>query len=91
MEPCPYTFDEKNPRLVVNCERDSRLMPAAGAIFLTSVYMFNKKRFRVDQNAINLLGFTAGAVPASMVYANLLFGDSKVEAGLLNNDKEMGR
>ena len=91
MEPCPYTFDEKNPRLVVKCERDYKLVPTAGAIFLSSVYMFNRKRFRVDQNFVNLMGFTAGAASASWVYANVLLGDSVVEAGLLNNDKEMGR
>ena len=90
MEKNPYTFDEKNPRLVKGCERDYRLAPTAGAIFLTSVYMYNKKRFRIDQNAINLIGFTVGAVPASCVFANMVFGDSIVEAGLLNNQRETG-
>ena len=91
MEPNPYTFDEKNPRLVVNCERDPKLFPLAGGIFLMSVYMFQKKRFRVDGNVINLLGFTAGAAPASLVYANMCCGDSAVEAGIMNNERETGK
>ena len=91
MEKNPYTFDEKNPRLVVNCERDAKLMSTMAAVFLGSVYMFNKKRFRIDQNAINLLAFTAGACPASYFIAQQLVGDATVEAGLLNNERETGR
>ena len=91
MEKNPFTFDEKNPRLVVDCERDYRLLPAMGAIFLGSVYMFNKRRFRIDSNAANLIAFTAGACPASYVFANTLFGDYNVEAGLLNNERETSR
>ena len=90
MDPNPFTFDSSNPRLVANCKRDDRILPAAGAIFLASVYLYNKKRFRIDQNFLNLLGFTAGSVPASYVYANMLFGDANVEAGLLNNQRERG-
>ena len=86
MDPNPYTFSKENSRLVVNCERDSRLLPAAGAIFLYSMNMFYKKRFRVDGNFVNLVGFTAGAVPSSLVFANLVFGSNEVEAGLLNNE-----
>ena len=90
MQDNPYTFDEKNPRLVKDCKRSDYLLPAAGLIFAKSVHMFYKKRFRVDQNAVNFLGFTAGAVPASFVFASTVFGDSEVEAGLLNNERELG-
>ena len=78
MEECPYTFDQSNKRLVTGCERDSRILPCAGAIFLGSLYVYSKRRFRIDQNFINLMGFTVGAAPASYVYANLcLFCSSR--------------
>ena len=91
MDPNPYQFSKENSRLVVNCERDYRLLPCAGAIFLYSMNMFYKKRFRVDGNVANLVGFTAGAIPSSIVFANLAFGSHEVEAGLLNNEKETNR
>ena len=91
MEPNPYTFDEKNPRLVVDCNRDQKLLPLAGAIYLYSVYRFNKSRFRVDNNFLNMLGFTVAAAPASLAFSQTLVGSSEVEAGLLNNQRETGR
>jgi hypothetical protein len=44
----PYTFDPTNPRLVVNVQRPSNLYAAAGAIFLTSLYVYNRRIYRLD-------------------------------------------
>ena len=90
MEANPYTFDSKNPRIVTNCQRDARVLPAAAVFFLGGLYMYNKRRFRLDQNFVNLVGFTIGSVPASLIMANQFFGDPVVEAGILNNQRETG-
>ena len=86
----PFTFDKSNSRLVVNCERDYRIIPTTGAIFLGALYMYNKKRFRIDQNFVNFMGFAVGACPISYIYANQIWGSSEVEAGILNNQRERG-
>ena len=62
-----------------------------GVIYLGSVYMFYKKRFRIDGDFTKLLGFSAGACPASIVFANSRFGSTELEAALLNNEKETGK
>ena len=101
MEANPYTFDEKNPRLVTLCdtgegkmmplERSKYFIPYVGAFYLGSVYMFYKKRFRIDGDFVKMLGFSAGACPASIIFANSCCGSTELEAALLNNEKETGR
>ena len=63
-------------------------MPLIGAFYAGSVYMFYRKRFRIDNNFVNFLGFSAAACPASIVFANTFAGNTEIEAGLLNNEKE---
>ena len=90
MEANPYTFDEKNSRVVTNANRSDKLLPAFAMIYLGSMWWYNKQRFRIDQNALNLAGFTIGAVPASWVFAQQAVGCMNVEAGRLNNQRESG-
>ena len=89
MEKNPYTFSESNPRLAVsNCDRSGNVMLAAAAFFLGSVHLYNRRFFRVDGNAINMLAFTAASLPASYSYANFLFSNAEVEAAIKNNERE---
>ena len=37
MDPNPYKFDTKNPRLVVDKERSNMIYAAAGTIFIASL------------------------------------------------------
>ena len=89
MEPCPYKFTPNNPRLVADCQRPGAVYTAAAVIFAGSVAWYNKRFFRVDQNAMNMLAFTIAAVPASYSYANFAFNDAETEAGCINNDREL--
>ncbi len=43
-----YKFDPVNPRLVTNVEKPSSLYYLSGAIFLGSLYVYNRRTFRVD-------------------------------------------
>lgn len=88
MEKSPYTFADSNPRLVANLEQPSSVYPAAGLIFAASLFWYNKRYFRKDQNFMNMLGFGVASVPASYVYANYFLNDEVKEAGLINNERE---
>ena len=48
MDPCPFKFDAKNPRLVLEKERPGMVYAAAGLIFLGSLSWYNKRFFRID-------------------------------------------
>jgi hypothetical protein len=81
----PYKFDPHNPRIVTNVERPNSVYGVAAALFLGSLYVYNRKIFRIDQNALNFLLFTAGSAFASYQYANFFLNTPINEAGLLNN------
>ncbi len=89
MDPSPYKFDAKNPRLVVDAQRPGFVYTAAGAVFLGSLIWYNKRYFRVDQNVANMVAFTIASVPASYAYANFAFNDATNEAACINNDREL--
>ena len=89
MEPCPYKFDAKNPRLVEGAERPGLVHMGAAAIFLGSVAWYNKRFFRVDQNAMNMVAFTFAAMPASYTYSDFLFNSPETEAACINNAREL--
>jgi len=58
---------------------------ATAAIFLGSVYLYNRRFFRIDSNSVNMLAFTVASLPASHAYANFLFNSAETEAALINN------
>ena len=89
MEKNPYKFDAKNPRLVADMQRPSLVYTAAGVLFLGSLAWYNKRYFRIDQNAANFAAFTIGSVPASFAYANFALNDPETEAACINNDREL--
>ena len=89
MEKNPYKFDAKNPRLVADTQRSSLVYTAAGVIFLGSLAWYNKRYFRIDQNAANFAAFTIGSIPASFAYANFALNDPETEAACLNNEREL--
>ena len=89
MDPCPYKFDEKNPRLVINKDQPQLVYAATGAIFLLSLRWYNRRYFRIDQNVMNMVAFTGVSVPASYSIANFAFNDAETEAALMNNAREL--
>lgn len=88
MEEKPYKFDSHNPRIVTNVEKPSSIYGVAAALFLGSLYVYNKRIFKRDQNALNFLLFTAGSAFASYQYANFFLSSPIIEAGIINNEKE---
>ena len=88
MEKNPFTFDAKNPRLVKDAQTPGYVYTAAGVLFLASVSFYNKRFFRIDQNAMNLVAFTLAAGPAAYSYANFALNDANTEAAVINNARE---
>ena len=91
MDPNPYKFSASNSRLVEGAERSSIVYTAAGLIFMGSLAWYNKRIFRVDQNAANFAAFTIASIPAAYSYANFALNDAETEAACMNNDKELQR
>ena len=87
-EKSPYTFDSKNSRWVTNAEAPTTVYMATGLIFALSMRAYTRKYFRVDNNLMNLLGFTAISAPCSFVYANTMLNSAENEAALMNNKRE---
>ena len=91
MDPNPYKFSASNPRLVEGAERSSLVYTAAGIIFAGSLAWYNKRIFRVDQNAANFAAFAVAGIPAAYSYANFALSDAETEAACINNDRELQR
>ena len=89
MEEKPYKFEGANPRIASNIEEPSQLYTLSAGIFVGSVYMYSRKKFRIDQNALNFLLFTGASTFASYQWASLFLSSPVIEAGLLNNKKEL--
>ena len=88
MEKNPYKFNPSNASLVVGSERPSMVMYGTAAIFLGSLYFYNRRFFRIDGNAVNMLAFTVASVPASYSYASYIWSSPEIEAALINNERE---
>lgn len=88
MEDKPYKFDPLNKRVVTNIENSNKVYGVAAALFLGSLYVYNRRIFRIDQNALNFLLFTAGSAFASYSYADFFLNSATNEAAILNNQKE---
>ena len=88
MEKNPYKFSPSNSRLVVGSERPSTVTYAAAAIFFGSLHLYNRRFFRIDGNAVNMLAFTVASLPASYAYANYFFSSAEIEAAIINNERE---
>lgn len=89
MEEKPFKFeDPTNRRLVTNIQKPNTVLPVAGAIFAASVFLYSRKIFRVDKNALNLMLFSGASAFASYSYASFIMSSPIIEAGLMNNEQE---
>ena len=89
MEDKPYKFEGANPRVASNIERPQTMWYLTGAIFVGSLYLYNRRTFRMDQNVLNFLGFTVASTFASYQWASTILSSPIIEAGLINNAKEL--
>ena len=89
MDDKPYKFDPKNPRLVNNIERPANVYYVSAAVFAASLYAYNRRFFRIDQNVVKFLLFTAASGPASYAWTSFFLSSPVIEAGLINNIKEI--
>ena len=48
MDDKPYKFDQSNPRIVTNAHRPSSVYYFAAAIFLGSLYGYQRRIYRID-------------------------------------------
>ena len=89
MDDKPYKFEGPNKRVASNIEEPSSLLYLSGAIFLGSLYLYNKRTFRMDQNVINLVLFSGASAFASYQWASAILSSPVIEAGLINNKREL--
>ncbi len=89
MEDKPYKFEGANPRVATNIERPQTVWYLSGVIFVGSLYLYNRRTFRMDQKVLNFLGFTTASAFASYQWASTFLSSPIIEAGLINNAKEL--
>ena len=66
----------------------NRVYGGTGLLWATSLALYTKHLFRVNNNAVYLLAFAAASVPASYGYAKTVLTSADEEAAYLNNQAE---
>ena len=89
MDEKPYKFESSNPRIATNIERSNNVLYLSAAIFVGSLYLYNLRTFRMDSNAVNFLLFSGASAFASYQWASAALSSPIIEAGLINNAKEL--
>ena len=86
----PFKFENPTkPRLVTNTTMDwNRLYGMTGGLWALSVSLYVKNFFRVNNNAVYMLAFTAASLPASYGYVKYWASTAEDEAAYLNNKEE---
>lgn len=85
----PYKYDPTNPRVVTNVQNNTAKVYAGSfAIYAISLYLYNRKFFRIDGNGVAAAAFAGFGIPASYIYAKFLLDTPENEAGLENNRRE---
>ena len=86
----PFVFGNPNkPRLVTNVNADwNKVYGGAGMLWAVSMGCYVRNFFRVNNNAVYLLAFTAFSVPASYGYAKFALSSPEEEAAYMNNQAE---
>ncbi len=65
MDDKPFKFESSNPRIATNVEANPNVFYLSGAIFAASLYVYSRRTFRIDQNALNFLLFSGASAFAS--------------------------
>ena len=83
----PFKFeDKKNTRVVTNNVIDwNKIYGGTGVLWVSSLAWYQRKYFRVNNNAVYLLAFTAFSLPASYGYAKFMMASAENEAAYMNN------
>lgn len=83
-----FTYDNSNHRIVTGPERPGYMMPLTALVFGLSLYGYNRRIFRIDQNSMNFMIFAGASLFASYGWVNFATSTPDIEAGLMNNKKE---
>ena len=86
----PFTFDPANRRVVLNTQQSKYIYPAAGGLYVCSLYLYARRFLRVDRNIVAAGAFAAASLPASYAYSRFFLGSPQIEAALMNNAHEAG-
>ena len=65
----PFAADPKNHRVVANIPRPTNVAIGTGALYVMSIYAYNRRFLRIDGNGVAAGAFAAFALPASYAYA----------------------
>ena len=86
----PFRFEDRsNPRVVTNSVMEwNKVYGGTGLLWAGSIAWYQRKFFRVNNNAVYLLAFTAFSLPASYGYAKFFLSSADDEAAYMNNKAE---
>ena len=84
----PYTFSADNHRLVTNIKPAHNVYLGTGALYLFSLYRYNRRFLRVGGDGVAAAAFAAFSLPASYSYARFFLDSAENEAAVMNNAKE---
>ena len=86
----PFKFENsKKPRMVTNMTMDwNQVYGGTGLLWAVSMSLYIKNIFRVNNNAVYMLAFSAFSVPASYGYAKFALSSAEDEAAYMNNEAE---
>ncbi len=84
----PFTTDPKNHRVVINVPRPTNVAVGTGALYVTSLWAYNRRFLRIDGNGVAAGAFAAFALPASYAYARFFLDSAVHEASRMNNARE---
>ena len=84
----PYTFSATNHRQVTNVKPPHNVFLGTGALYVFSLYAYNRRFLRVGGDGVAAAAFAAFSLPAAYSYARFFLDSAENEAATLNNAKE---
>ena len=84
----PFTFHADNNRLVTNVTAPHKVYIGTGALYLFSLYAYNRRFLRVGGDGVAAAAFAAFSLPAAYSYARFFLDTAENEAASMNNAKE---
>jgi len=84
----PYTFCTTNPRVVTNTQAPGKVYMGTGALYLFSLFAYNRRFLRVGGDGVAAAAFAAASLPAAYSYAKFFLDTAENEAAVMNNSRE---
>ena len=84
----PYSYSPDNHRRVTNVTGNQKVFFGTGALYLFSLYAYNRRYLRVGGDGVAAAAFAAFSLPAAYSYARFFMDSAENEAAVMNNAQE---